>query len=192
GIGCRIGPWRVRRYRPVVDDAATPRLLLLHDLERFLRAQERARQIHVHDRLPLLVGKVLQEHAGRAAPCVVEQQVESTKRLPGLLKEAPHVLRLAHIGYDGEHPRTRGLSVLDRRLQSVGATPGDHHRIAVAAQCQRRRPTDPCPTTGHNRYFVRHSARVYDYPASPSRCRGRTTQENASATTRTTSQPVAH
>jgi len=45
GISDRKRPRRMRRDRAVVDDAAAARLLVLHDLDGFLRTQEHAGEI---------------------------------------------------------------------------------------------------------------------------------------------------
>ena len=62
----------MRRDRPVIDDAAAARRLRLHDLDRFLRAQERSGEVGRHHAEPGLVGQFLQRHGRRAAAGIVE------------------------------------------------------------------------------------------------------------------------
>ena len=69
----------MRRDRAVVDDAAAPRLLALHDLDRFLRAQEGTGEIRVDHGFPLFDGEVLERHRWGAGSRVVEEQIEPAK-----------------------------------------------------------------------------------------------------------------
>ncbi len=64
----------------VIDDASAARLLRLHDLDGFLRAQETAREVDGHHAVPLLIGQVFHRDGGRSGAGVVEQQVETAER----------------------------------------------------------------------------------------------------------------
>ena len=67
GVWRRFRTRRVRRNRPVVDDAAAARRpALSSDGMRFLRAQKRACQIDVHDRAPLVKRQFVDWNRGRA------------------------------------------------------------------------------------------------------------------------------
>src|SRR5262249_57543468 len=68
-VRSRVRPWSVGRYRAVVDDAPPFWLLALHQLERFLGAEERAGPLGGYHRLPLLVGQILERYRrGAHAP----------------------------------------------------------------------------------------------------------------------------
>ena len=107
GVGRRVRARRVRRDRPVVDDAPATRLLALHDPERFLRAQEDPGHVHVHHLLPLLVGEVFQRHGGRPHPGVVEEHVEAPERLLRLREEGAHRGRIGDVGRHHERALPR-------------------------------------------------------------------------------------
>ena len=77
GVGRRVGPRRMGRDRAVVDDP--PALAASGPSSagtRCWRAQERAGQVDVDHRLPLLVGQLLERHWRGAGAGIVEQQVE--------------------------------------------------------------------------------------------------------------------
>ena len=65
--------------RAVVDDAPAAWALALHHRDRSLRAQERAGQVHIDDRLPLFVGQLVDRDGGSAGPGVVEQEIEPSE-----------------------------------------------------------------------------------------------------------------
>src|SRR5204862_51836 len=80
---------RVRGARALVDDAAAARRLVLHTLDRFLRSDEGAGQVGVHDRLPLLEGQVFHRDRRRADAGVIEEEVEPSERLPRAREQIP-------------------------------------------------------------------------------------------------------
>ena len=151
GVGHRVGPRRVRRDRAVVDDATALRRLRLHDLDRLLRAQERAGQDGIDHRLPLLVAQLLHRYSRSTEACIVEQEVEAAERLLGLGEEVLHVLRLAHVGPDGEHLAAPGLRHGNGLIELLLAAAGDDHVPAVALQCQRGRAADAAPSARDER-----------------------------------------
>ena len=77
------------RDRAVVDDAPTHRLLALHHLEGFLRAEERTGEIDVDDSRPLLVGQLLQQRPGGSDAGIVEQNIEPPEGVSGRREQAP-------------------------------------------------------------------------------------------------------
>ena len=86
----------MRRDRAVVDDAAAARVLVLHDPERFLRAEERAGQVHVDDGLPLLEGQIFQRHGGAPTPALLKSR-SSRPKCPSSLRKARAPSRFADI-----------------------------------------------------------------------------------------------
>jgi hypothetical protein len=62
--------------RPIVDDAAAARLLLLHDPEGVLRTKKRARHAGIQDRTPLLIPEVFEGECGRTDTRIIEQHIQ--------------------------------------------------------------------------------------------------------------------
>ena len=87
GVGRRERPRRMRGDRAVVDDAAAARLLVLHDAEGVLRAQERAGEVGVHHRLPLRQRQILEIDGRRAHAGIVEEHVEPAIGVLHLLEQ---------------------------------------------------------------------------------------------------------
>src|SRR5438128_1868472 len=155
GVRRRVGPRRVGRDRAVVDDAPAPRVLVLHDLEGLLRAQERARQVGVHHRLPLLDAQVFQE-AGGADPGVVEQEIEATERALGLREEGADGLGITHVGGHDQRPGARVARLGRHLLEGVLAPPGQRDVVALSQQREPDRLAYSAPGARHDRDFLVH------------------------------------
>ena len=93
------------RDRAVVDDPPASRLLAFHEPERLPCTEKHAREIGVHDRFPLAVGKILEGDSGRVDTGVVEQQIDATEHLFYFLKQHLHGIRIADIGGNGHRTR---------------------------------------------------------------------------------------
>ena len=136
GIGDRARARRVRRDRAVVDDAAAARVLRLHDLDRFLRAQEHAGEVGIDDLLPGLVGQVLERHRRRADAGIVEQDVEAAEGLLGLGEQRLDRRGIADVGGDGEALGAGRLSLAHGLFQLVRAASGEDGGVALLHQRQ--------------------------------------------------------
>ncbi len=135
-----VRPRRVRGEGSVVDDASAHRTLILHQQEGLLGAQERARQVHVHDRLPLRGRQLLEPDAGRAGAGVVEQQIQAPEGRARGREQASHRSGIADIrrGYE---PARRVLARFpQRRLEQMRAPPREHDRVAAPEQRDRDTP----------------------------------------------------
>ncbi len=143
----------MRRDRAVVDDPAAHRLLVLHDLEGFLGAQERARQDRVDDGLPALESELLDRGVGAEAG-IVEQHVEPPEGLFGLAEQVPYRVRVADIGRDTQGLPLQALDLADDGLQRVGTAAGDDHRKSLSRQRQRRGLADAASPAGDKGDFA--------------------------------------
>ena len=156
GIGRRVGSRRVRRDRTVVDDPASARALALHHPERFLRAQECAREVDVDHGLPLLDRQLVEIDRRCADAGVVEEQVESAERLAGPCEERPHRGRISDVGGHRDRAVRRGARRRDRLLQRFGTPPGQRHRITGSEEGESdglpdagSGARDDCDSRGH-------------------------------------------
>ena len=114
-----------------------------HDLDGLLGAQERAGEVHIHHRRPLLEGEVLHGHRRGTHAGVVEQEVEApAERLSHLGEQALHIVGPAHVSGDGHHLPAAGLGHRHGLVELLLAPAGDRHVPAVALQRQRRRLPD--------------------------------------------------
>ena len=126
--------------------------LLLHQRERLLRAEKRARQVDVDDRPPLLDGQVFERHAGRVDAGVVEQHVEPAEAVLRPREQRADRLR------DRSHRRTtRGRSPPRRRprepsLQRDPPAARQHDRIPFLQQRERHRLADAAARARHERH----------------------------------------
>ncbi len=147
GVGGRIGPRRMRGDRAVVDDPPAHRLLILHDPERLLRAQEGARQDRVDDGLPALERQLFDRRGG-AKPGVVEQHIEPTEPL---LRLGEDILDRGGIGDIGRHRQDLPAETLDLvryLLQTVDPPAADHRSKALLRQRDCCRLANPTPSAG--------------------------------------------
>ena len=146
GVGRAHRPRRMGRDRAVVDDASALRPLPLHQRIGALRAEERAVEVDVDDRLPLLVGQLFEGDRRRADAGVVEQQVEPTE------------------------------GALHRRVKRRRPTPDRRRRKRARARAgraarSRARPRRAAPRCARRR---RHASRPRRAPAPQrGRCRDR-------------------
>src|SRR5947207_1917923 len=157
GIRRRVRPRRVRRDGAVIDDPPAAWLLGLHELEGFLRAEERAGQVDVDDRFPLLVAQILERHGRGSGPRVVEQQIEPTELRLRPSEEGADRHGIAHVGRNDERPRAGRLSRQRRRLQEVLATAGEDDRVALSQQGKRDGPADSASGARDDGDLVRRS-----------------------------------
>src|SRR5712671_2281830 len=137
----------MRRDRAVVDDPAAHRLLVLHDLEGFLGAQERAGEDRVDDRLPALESQFL-DRRRRAEAGIVEQDVEPSESFLGAGEQRPDRVGIADIGRHTERLYLQALDLADDRLQRLRPAAGDDDGEALLGERDRRRLADPASSTG--------------------------------------------
>ena len=137
GAGVRLDPGQADGApgsRGDVDDPAPA--ALLHPRHHRARTQKGAGQVRVDDRVPVLVGHLLQRVADLAghSPGVVDQDVDGA----GAGEELPHRARVGQVGGVLVHS-------VDGRT-TVGQRPGD-------------RGADTVRGTGHDRRFARQASR---------------------------------
>ena len=114
----RSGEWPRDRGgdRAVVDDPATTRCLVPHQTEGVLRAEERACQVGIEDRPPVLERNVLERDGAGGHAGVVEKKVESTVAILDGREESSDRGWLANIGSDRDSAVSRlAGSTFDRR-----------------------------------------------------------------------------
>jgi len=133
GIGDRVGARRMRGDRAVVDNTATARILRLHDLDRFLRAQEYTGQIGGYHVLPGIEWQLLELH--RVGPPIgrllLEQDVEPDRNFRfQLFEQSQDRLALRHVGRHRERLHAGGLDRGGGLLERRGAPAGEHHIVA--------------------------------------------------------------
>ena len=153
GIGRGVRARRVRRDRAVVDDAAAARVLVLHDAEGVLGAQERAGEVGVHHRLPLLEAEVLEIDRRRAHAGVVEQHVQPAVAVHRLGEQGGDRAGVGHVGGNAQALADIVAELLGL-FQHLHATPGEHHGEACIHQRQRCRASDAGAGTGDDRDLV--------------------------------------
>src|SRR3954466_13737686 len=129
----------MRRDRAVVDDPPAARILRLHDLKGFLRAQEDAGQVNIHDRLPFLEGNIL-ERRWRTDAGIVEQEVEAAERVLDLRKQRSHRGWISDVGGNSKGFCTQtgelGPGLVERcaapaRQYHGPSIPGERHRCGL-------------------------------------------------------------
>ena len=137
-VGRRVRARRHRRDRSVVDDPAALRPLRLHHAERTLRAQEHAGQVDVDDRLPPLVGQILERRAGAGAR-VVEQQIQPAPRVADEAEQRVDGVRLRDVGRDGQRAIARARRALrSRRAPRSGGQPARRDTPRRGGRWRRR------------------------------------------------------
>ena len=119
-------------------------VLALHEPERRLGAQERAGQVHVDHRLPLLEGQVLERHRRRRRrPALLNSRSRRPKACLRPLEQGADVRGSADVRDDAQQARARPASASRTVWSSRVAPPaGDDDRVALPQQGQGRRP---CP-----------------------------------------------
>src|SRR5262245_46074323 len=133
----------MRRYGAVVDDAPAARVLALHDLEGFLRAEEGAGEVRVDHRLPLLERQVLERHGGRADASVVEEEVEPAERVLRPGKKGWNGFRVGEVRRYQERGRARGLPLGGHGFEEILAATGQDDGVTLPQQSQSRMLPDP-------------------------------------------------
>jgi len=108
----------------VVEDASALRLLATHDAERLPGTEEDARQIDVHNSLPLLERDLVRVTWRRAHSGVVEKQIDSAVSGDGALEQVAYRLLVGHICRDRVK---RQIWMSARKLLQRRTPPGSHH-----------------------------------------------------------------
>ena len=142
------------RDRAVVDDAAAARILLLHHAERRLRAQERAREVDVDDRRPLLVRQILDGNPGALSPALLN----STSSRPNSCftgEQRVHRIRLADIRRDRSiRPPPLAIAAVFSSSESRRPASATEYPAACSASADARPMPLPAPVTSANRPFI--------------------------------------
>src|SRR5438876_1201767 len=159
GIGDRIWPRHMRRDRAVVDDPAAHRLLVLHDLEGFLSAQEGTRQDRIDNGFPAIEGELLDRSVGAEAG-IVEQHIESPEGLFGLGEQGADRVWVADVGRDTQGLALQALDLADDGLQRLGPAAGDDDRNSISRQRQRRGLANAASPAGDKGDFA---VRAHDF-----------------------------
>ena len=122
--------------------------LPLHQPEGLLRAEERAGEVRVDDRPPLLDAELLERDRRRADARVVEEQVEPAVALVDLGEQRPDGGRIGDVAgdRDGAVPRRRG-----GRFERLEASPGEDDRPAVVGEGDGDRRADAAAGPGDER-----------------------------------------
>jgi hypothetical protein len=107
------------RDRPVVDDAASTRALVLHDPERVLRAQEHACQVRVDDGAPRLERQILDRDGRRTPAGIVEEQIQPAIGLARLPEQVLDIVRQGHVA--GHDKGAAGLSLGGHLVERLAA-----------------------------------------------------------------------
>ena len=150
GIGRRVRTRHVRGNRAVVDDAAAPGILALHHRERLLRAEERAGEIDVDDRAPLVDGELVNRHAAGAGAGVVEEEIEAPEGARGGLEQRANRVRVGDVGRHGQRacPINAGLACRLLRAAPGDARPGQPRSLRPSRPMATARPMPlPAPVT---------------------------------------------
>ena len=127
----------------------------LHERKRLLRAQERASEIRVHDRPPLLYRELIERDAWRADAGIVEQEIEPAESFLRPREERLHRLRIGDIGRHGQQLPCVRVPVANRLLEPIGPASGQHYGITIAGKRQRNGLPDATASTGDNGYLLR-------------------------------------
>ena len=135
-VRCRVRPGHMGGDRSVVDDPAALRILILHDPEGLLRAEEGTRQVDVHHGLPLLGRQLFEEHRGRPGPGVVEQQVQAAVGCLRFREEALDLRCDTHVRGHDQQP-VRGIAGIGHgRLQGFFSPAREDHAVACVQKRQ--------------------------------------------------------
>jgi hypothetical protein len=113
------------------------------------RAEERAGQIDIDDRAPGIHRQVVDRYRRRAAPGIVEQQVQAAKPVGGFPEQVVDRLHIRNVGRD--HQRLPGFRQAGGLLQLRHAAAGQGDRVTRIEQAQRHRLADARSRTRYNR-----------------------------------------
>ena len=105
-------------------------MLGFHDLDRFLRAEERTREVDCNDGAPLLVSEIFHQNAGPECTGVVEQNIQPSESFFDPGEERSNRFRFADIRGHGKHLPARTIHKLCGFFEFRTATPGQHHGIS--------------------------------------------------------------
>src|SRR5579872_2906452 len=135
--------------RAVIDDPPASRRLALHELDRFLSAEERAGEIDIHHLLPGIEGELFERHRRCADPGIVEEHIKPPERLLGLRKKHAYRGRVRDIGRDHQHRRPFPFG--GYRVEKIAPPSRQYHSIPGVRQRERHRLADPAARPGHQR-----------------------------------------
>ena len=145
-LGCRvwgwIRTWRVGGNRSVVDDSTTLRVLILHELDGFLRAVKNAVQIDIDDGPPLLYIQVFDRYPWRSNAGIVEENIESPESFLGFGEQIFDQCRFGDICWDDECSRTFRASG-HRFLQGIFAPPCKGNLVTISQKRQCNASANP-------------------------------------------------
>ena len=147
------GAGRVRGDRAVVDDPAALRVLLLHQPERRLRAQERPGQVGVHDRRQSSYGS---SSTGTPPGPNIPALLNSRSSRPNRSRTAANSAATSSGSYIRRHDSDRGAAGPPAASAAVPSRvsappPGQRHRPARAQQFEGDRAADAGARAGHDR-----------------------------------------
>jgi hypothetical protein len=138
--------------------------LALHDLHRFLGAQEGASEVGRHDAEPGLVGQLLERHGRGAATGIVEHEVEPAPGRLDLGEQGDDVVPLGDVGWHGERIGRVVAGHLAGLLQRLLAAAGERHLVASLQQSERRGAADAaacasdhCDLSAHGSFLLEGS-----------------------------------
>ena len=96
------------------------------------------------------------EPADRAQAGVVDPYVDGAKALHGGAREAPHGVRVGHVGCDRNRLAAQPCALADRILERSGAARGQHEPGPAPREGVRRRPADPARAAGDHHDQIAH------------------------------------
>src|SRR5437899_3595371 len=132
----RVGPRRVSRDRTVIDDAAAPGILRLHDPDRFLRTQECACQVHIHCCCPLLKREIFHRNRGSARARIVEEKIQTAECLFDFAEKRAHGLRFANVRRYDKRSTIGMLSLRGCLFQFGGTSPRQNNCPSILMQAK--------------------------------------------------------
>ena len=136
-VGYGVGARDVGGEGAVVDDAPAHRLLVLHDVERLLGAEEGAGEVGVDDGHPLVVGEVFEQDGRRAGSGVVEEDVQPSESVFGFGEEVLYRVGVADVDLNYESARAVVAGLGDCFFQGGQASAGEGDGVSVPEQGER-------------------------------------------------------
>jgi hypothetical protein len=152
------------------------RLLILHDAEGGLGAEEDARDVGIDDGLPLRVGEVFDVDVRRVDAGIVEQHVETAEAVLDLAEQGGDRGLVGDVG--GNRDRV-AAGFRDDFVERFDAAAGDDERIAGFCQCEGDGAADAgagagdecdLASVGHKRSFQKSFVIVRESRHRPAAC----------------------